>query len=112
MWSPECGMRNVKVSVVIRTTSPSNSAFRTPHSAFGQYVGEIIRESHRHRQSIRQLSGAHVVHEYRVVIHGLGRDQGEVEVPPLAQGGFDRRTRKQTGRGHGDRKSTRLNSSH
>src|SRR5438067_7062202 len=30
----ECGMRNISVWVVPRTTFPLHSAFRTPHSAF------------------------------------------------------------------------------
>src|SRR5437016_10992323 len=33
MRSAECGMRNVKGSVMRRTTIPFNSAFRIPHSA-------------------------------------------------------------------------------
>src|SRR6266704_2771816 len=36
MRSAECGMRNVKGSVMRRTTLPFNSAFRIPHSALCQ----------------------------------------------------------------------------
>ncbi len=35
----ECGMRSVKGSVARRMTLHCNSAFRTPHSAFGVGAG-------------------------------------------------------------------------
>src|SRR6266568_1364876 len=41
MRSAECGMRNVRVGVAARTTSPCNSAFHIPHSTFSRMPEDL-----------------------------------------------------------------------
>src|SRR5438046_3561110 len=56
MRSAECGMRNVRASVVRRSTSHFNSAFRIPHSALGR-EGRGGEDRRRVRHAAPRLGG-------------------------------------------------------
>src|SRR2546422_6112489 len=90
MRNAEFGMRNVTVGLVTRTTHPCNSAFHIPHSALG---------SHR----APSLSPRPLLPPPLLLLRLLHRGPQAHPRAGVRRGGAA---------GAGDRKSTRLNSSH